>query len=261
MALQPGAFVFLEEFMLPLRLTLSAVLCSAAMAGAPSAADAQGSGFSATELKARFDRLDANASGRLSGRELEACRCRAYDRNGDGEVTREEYYRGEIQVAAESIRRGGGRPSAKNAPSTVADPPPGRTATPRPTGHAAEGPPEKTGQSSLPPTVPAGLYNCQLYLAASANVGRLRILAGGAYTGLSTSGSGPQGRFTYDQSTGKIDWGAALQGFPYLLQSSQLQSNPRTPAANGGATPFIVVHYQIRPGGNVNSMSCVRMGS
>jgi EF hand len=47
------------------------------------------------QAKARFRQLDQNESGWLSGRELAACDCRAYDLNGDGEVNWEEFSRGE----------------------------------------------------------------------------------------------------------------------------------------------------------------------
>jgi hypothetical protein len=114
----------------------------------------------------------------------------------------------------------------------------------------------------LPAAVPAGLYECQLYMAGG-TVGRLRIVSGGTYSGLTApnaASAGPQGRFTYDQATGNINWIGGLQGLPYSPLSSALQSNPLTPQANGGATPFIVVNYQIKPGGAVNSMSCSRIG-
>jgi hypothetical protein len=112
---------------------------------------------------------------------------------------------------------------------------------------------EKATRAPLPQAVPQGVYECQLYLANSTTVGRLRILPGGAYTGLSTSGTGQQGRYSYDPATGKIDWAGGLQGFSYVLQGSALESN--------GGTPFISVHYQLRAGGSINSMSCVRAGA
>jgi hypothetical protein len=107
-------------------------------------------------------------------------------------------------------------------------------------------------RAPLPQSIPEGEYQCQLYLANSATVGRLRILPGGVYTGLSTSGTGQPGRYAYDPATGKIDWGRGLLGFSYTLQGSAVESN--------GGPPFITVHYQIREGGSINSMSCVRAG-
>jgi hypothetical protein len=112
---------------------------------------------------------------------------------------------------------------------------------------------EKAAGARLPQAIPEGVYECQLYLANSSTVGRLRILPGGAYTGLSTSGTGRQGRFVYDSATGKIDWAGGLEGFSYALRGSALESN--------GGTPFIAIHYQVREGGSINSMSCVRAGA
>lgn len=109
---------------------------------------------------------------------------------------------------------------------------------------------DKSPRARLPESIPEGVYECQLYLANSATVGRLRILPGGAYTGLSTSGTGQQGRYAYDAATGKIDWAGGLQGFSYPLQASALESN--------GGAPFITIHYRLREGGSINSMSCVR---
>jgi hypothetical protein len=88
-------------------------------------------------------------------------------------------------------------------------------------------------------------------------LGRLRILDGGTYLGLSTNGAGPRGRYTYDGASGAIEWAGGLKGFRYPVQSSMLQ-RPNTPRANASAAPFIVIHYQLRAGGNINSMSCVR---
>jgi hypothetical protein len=109
---------------------------------------------------------------------------------------------------------------------------------------------EKGPRARLPQSIPEGVYECQLYLASSATVGRLRILPGGTYTGLSTSGIGEQGRYSYDPATGKIDWAGGLRGFSYTLKGSALESN--------GKGPFIAIHYQLREGGSINSMSCVR---
>lgn len=49
---------------------------------------------SSKTIEEEFDRFDGNKSGWLSGRELTACSCLAYDTNGDNEVTREEYLAG-----------------------------------------------------------------------------------------------------------------------------------------------------------------------
>jgi hypothetical protein len=119
-----------------------------------------------------------------------------------------------------------------------------------------------TARAPLPRRVPEGLYECQLFLTNGGFVGRLRILPGDAYQGLSTTGGGPQSRFSYDPATGKIDWVGGLQGFSFPIQGSALESNPLTPAtvANGAGSPSIVIHYQLRAGGSINSISCVRTG-
>jgi hypothetical protein len=41
-----------------------------------------------------FQRFDGNQSGWLSGKELAACQCKSYDRDGDNEVTKAEFFAG-----------------------------------------------------------------------------------------------------------------------------------------------------------------------
>ena len=41
-----------------------------------------------------FQRFDGNQSGWLSGRELIACQCKEYDKDGDNEVTKAEFFAG-----------------------------------------------------------------------------------------------------------------------------------------------------------------------
>jgi hypothetical protein len=106
----------------------------------------------------------------------------------------------------------------------------------------------------LPGAIPTGEYECQMYLSGAGVVGRLRILDGSSYSGLSTSGTGAKGRYAFDQASGNISWVGGLQGFRYPLTSSSLAR------ANNTGAPFILINYQLRAGGNINSMSCVRKG-
>jgi hypothetical protein len=70
----------------------------------PLAAGAQGS--SDATSRARFSQYDGNKSGWLSGRELDACGCRAYDRNGDSEITWAEFVAGEAGAPVSPQRAG-----------------------------------------------------------------------------------------------------------------------------------------------------------
>ena len=51
---------------------------------------------SSAGVEARFARYDITESGTLSGTELDACKCRQYDANRDGQVSRAEYIAGEV---------------------------------------------------------------------------------------------------------------------------------------------------------------------
>ena len=53
---------------------------------------AQDSRTSAAERD--FQRFDGNQSGWLSGKELIECQCKSYDKNGDNEVTKAEFFAG-----------------------------------------------------------------------------------------------------------------------------------------------------------------------
>ncbi len=83
--------------------------------GSAPAARAQGSP-PASALRDVFRKFDTNESGWLSGRELTACGCVAFDSNGDGEVTWEEF--------AAGFAGGTGAGTAAAAPA------PGRDAAP-----------------------------------------------------------------------------------------------------------------------------------
>ena len=51
---------------------------------------------SSASIEQRFARYDITESGTLSGTELDACKCRQYDANRDGWVSRAEYIAGEV---------------------------------------------------------------------------------------------------------------------------------------------------------------------
>jgi len=76
---------------------------------------------------AEFRKLDANASGWLSGNELTACNCKSYDSNGDNEITKDEFFAGqgvktgttrqgtgEVKANKESIAKERGTPASSN---------------------------------------------------------------------------------------------------------------------------------------------------
>jgi hypothetical protein len=101
------------------------------LAAGGAAATAQDPSSPAARLKVRFRSYDINADGWLSGRELTACGCRASDRNGDGEITWEEFRDG-------PPAGGGARPAATDdddAPTPAPLPAP-RAASPAPVAQA-----------------------------------------------------------------------------------------------------------------------------
>lgn len=72
-------------------------------------------GVADAKLKAQFQEFDANQSGWLSGREITACGCRAYDTNGDGEITWEEYRAGALKTGGAASQPAGPRAAAATA--------------------------------------------------------------------------------------------------------------------------------------------------
>jgi len=104
----------------------------------------------------------------------------------------------------------------------------------------------------LPGSVPPGLYVCTTSGTYPSTAGRLRILGGGTYSGLTPDGSGPQRRFAYDAATGSIEWAGGIPNLAATVQRSQYSVS-----ATGRAG--ITVWYQ--RGGNTNSVSCQREGA
>lgn len=72
-----------------------------------------------------FARFDVTESGWLSGTELDACNCRQYDRDGDGEVTKAEFMAGRAGTAPSASPQAAGRtPPPPPAPARTPPPPP-----------------------------------------------------------------------------------------------------------------------------------------
>jgi hypothetical protein len=84
-----------------------------------SALAAQDPASPAARLKVSFRGFDINADGWLSGRELDACACRQRDRNGDGEVTWEEFRQG-AQAGVGGGQRDGAAARDDDAPGAPA---------------------------------------------------------------------------------------------------------------------------------------------
>ena len=81
---------------------------------------AQSSDEAAARAQARFRELDANADALLPGREVEACRCAAYDTNRDGQIPKAEFYVGFMLGAFESQRQGPAAPAQQRPIPTAA---------------------------------------------------------------------------------------------------------------------------------------------
>ena len=92
--------------------------------------------------------------------------------------------------------------------------------------------PANVPRAALPRTIPTGLYECQLYLANGATMGRLRILNGNSYTGLSSNGDGPASRFAYDaeQDLYRCPQGEPLRLYThsYTERLSRYRANPES---------------------------------
>lgn len=104
--------------------------------------------------------------------------------------------------------------------------------------------------SALPAAIPVGDYACMTYGTAQ-SIGKLRVYAGGLSSGVTPDGSGPQRKFTYEQATGTLHWVDGLKIAGWTVEAAEYR-----PETNG--TPNINLHYRLRAGGNLNSMSCSR---
>jgi hypothetical protein len=108
---------------------------------------------------------------------------------------------------------------------------------------------------ALPQSVPLGGYTCTTYqTGGGSRVGLLRILSASVSSGVTPDGSGPQHRFAYDAATGSIAWPGGLQIVGFTVERAEYR-----PTTDG--RPNINLHYRARPGGNLNSMSCMREGA
>lgn len=120
---------------------------------------------------------------------------------------------------------------------------------------AARPAPPPTAVAGLPASVPTGRYVCTTYATYATTVGVIRVVGNGVYTGMNAQGTGPQQRFSYDPGTGAIQWGGGrIPGLAWPVRASRYMTDTK-----GQGT--LVVHYQLREGGNVNSMSCSREGA
>lgn len=129
-----------------LRLTLLACLFTV------SAADvsAQATAVDPAALRARFQKFDITQDGWLDGTEVTACGCMAFDRNGDREITWEEYRDGSA-AAGRGARAGPpAAPALTPTPATPARP----AATPAPPAAA----PAQPSAAPTPAQVRAATY-------------------------------------------------------------------------------------------------------
>ena len=76
-------------------------------------APAVAQGTSKVVRDTEFKKWYANESGWLSGNELIACKCAAYDTDGDNEVTADEYKKGKAANGVSSTAQQGNKPAAK----------------------------------------------------------------------------------------------------------------------------------------------------
>jgi len=151
---------------------------------------------------AEFARVDINEDGWLSGTELKACDCIAWDKDRNGEVTRAEYLAGAATAnSKKSSAANHADPPTKHAPVE-----PARPSTPTPTPSPAPKPAAPTPTpppTSAPVTAgpPAGLWSCynyQPYVGFGAYWGQVRLDAGGTYEHLGV------GRGQYSRTNGTI---------------------------------------------------------
>jgi hypothetical protein len=120
----------------------------------------------------------------------------------------------------------------------------------------------KAPVAGLPRTVPTGRYVCTTLMSGfgysnsmNTTIGELRVVGNGVYTRLTKEGVGPQARFGYDPSTGKIDWeGGQLQGFFGKVEETTLGRDSQ-------GVPVMDVIYRVREGGSRFNLSCLRRGA
>ena len=185
-------------------------ICIWTTAMLPTAAHAQTVRQSLATLRANFQRFDITEDGWLDGREVDACGCMAFDRNGDREITWDEYRAGSASAAASNAPRArassavGATAKFDRTPpaAAAAAPVPARTA-PTPAAAPTVGAPG-TGGAPQPgvyacygqrgPALPAqfGIIDGRTYANFDAETGRY-VLA----NGILTMTTGPMAGFRY----------------------------------------------------------------
>jgi hypothetical protein len=252
-----------------------------------SAAAAQDPSSPEARVKVIFRAFDLNSNASLSGSEITGCGCGGYDADGNGQITWEEFRAGYAQAP---LFGGAPRPVAPAAApaaqtrfavgdtvevnvdgtwyrASVVGIRDGRYALSRqdrafgvttdnewvaaerlrPYVAPAAVLPRIPG---LPQSVPVGTYSCMTYGTGS-NVGKLRILGNGVSSGVTPDGAGGEHRFSYDAATGAITWADGMKIAGWAVEMALFK-----PLADG--KPNINLHYRLRAGGNLNSMSCLR---
>lgn len=182
------------------KLRLLVIALAAVLTALPSGGFAQTSrASSAADYERQFARYDITEGGWLSGTELDACRCRHYDMNGDGEVTRNEFLAGRIMeeagvkptatpVARPAPAPARPQPQARAQPAPVRAPAPARKPAPAPV--AAGG-------------LPVGKYNCHYTsMMTVIAAGSVTILPGGRYQYL----NGGTGSYAFDRAANSLRW-------------------------------------------------------
>jgi hypothetical protein len=172
------------------------------VAGGTARADATG------EAERLFAQYDITEGGWLSGTELNACKCRGDDTNGDGEVTKAEFVAG-------FLRRGGApAPASVQRTTPVRPAPPAVSTTDQPNAGTA---PARGGAAALP----MGKYNCyangagrpmpwepgfggiaEAPRATTQYLMNLTVGESGSYQYLNRG----RGSYRLDGRTGMIDW-------------------------------------------------------
>ena len=114
----------------------------------------------------------------------------------------------------------------------------------------------------IPREIPKGDYACTTIASGfgsssstSTTIGTLRITGPGAYTALAKTGQGAPSRFTYNASSGQIEWdGGKLKGFFGTVLDSRFTFDTQR-------VPHLVIVYRVREGGNLFDLSCRREGA
>ena len=278
------------------RLVSYAALLSVAAVAFPEAVRAQTSDQAAARAQVRFREMDLNADGVLTGKEAENCRCRAYDSDGNGQLTKREFYLGFMLAAFENQQ---GK-EAVAPPPQPAEPQRRATRSGFTPGDRVE---LNVGGTWYPATVLSAkdasyqlARDDRMYGVASSDEwvseSRLRPYVDKPTRvqrpATNLPGSVPLGRYvcvtygTYNTTVGRLrilgdgvssgitpDGSGPQRHFTYDQASGEItwpggfqvagwtvERAAYAPEANG--TPNINLHYRLRAGGNLNSMYCKR---